>query len=162
MNRTISTAIIALALGLSAPAFAQETSTDSQLPEGLSDSLTQYGYEVDPSLLTEQQRERFTELGVVNSGSDDEEEMRSRIDEILVMDAGTATYVSQEMRAMMDNPTELQANAESLFSKFGMTDVDVSGLTTEQLAQLWFLQERGEESSDDDVRLRIEEILGQS
>ena len=91
---------------------AQETSTDSQLPEGLSDSLTQYGYEVDPSLLTEQQRERFTELGVVNSGSDDEEEMRSRIDEILVMDAGTATYVSQEMRAMMDNPTELQANAE--------------------------------------------------
>ena len=43
-----------------------------------------------------------------------------------------------------------------------MSDVDVSGLTTEQLAQLWFLQERGDESSDDDVRLRIEEILGQS
>jgi hypothetical protein len=161
MTRTISTAILALALGLGAPAIAQEA-TDSQLPPGLSDSLTQYGYDLDPSLLTEDQRQRFTELGVLNSGSGDEEEVRSRIDEILVMDAGTATYVSQEMRAMMENPTELQANAEALFSRYGMSDVDVSGLTTEQLAQLWFLQERGAESSDDDVRLRIEEILGQS
>jgi hypothetical protein len=161
MTRTLGTAILALALGFSAPAIAQEN-TETQLPPGLSDSLTQYGYDLDPSLLTEDQLQRFSEAGVLDSGSGDEEEVRSRIDEILVMDAGTATYVSDEMRAMMDSPTELQANAEALFSKYGMSDVDVSGLTTEQLAQLWFLQERGDETSDDDIRLRIEEILGQS
>jgi hypothetical protein len=169
MTRKTTTAILALALGLGAPAFAQEggAAVDPAQIEGqgagVAETLSQYGYDIDPSILTDDQRQRFDGLAVAGTGDNDgEDDMRRRIDEILVMDAGTATYVSEEMRSMMDNPTELQANAEALLNEYGMSDVDVSGLTTEQLAQLWFLQESGDDSSDGDVRMRIEEILGQS
>lgn len=158
MTRTISTAILALALGFSTPVLAQQTEVSPQIQ----DTLTQYGYDVDPSLLTDEQIEGFESLAVQGTGDNEgDEQMRRRIDQILVMDAGTSTFVSEEMRAMMDNPTELEANAENILSRAGMTDVDVSALSTEQLAQLWFLQE-ADAGDDTDLRQRVEEILGAS
>jgi hypothetical protein len=158
MTRTIGTAILALALGFGAPALAQ----DSQLATEAQNTLTQYGYDVDASLLTDEQLAQFqTEFSAENT-YDNEADARARIDEILVMDAGTSTYVSEEMRAMFDNPTELEANARELLDSAGFTDVDVSGLTTEQLAQLWFLKERDGDNNETDARNRIQTILDES
>jgi hypothetical protein len=154
MNRTIGTAILALALGLGAPAMAQ----DDERMLNTRTTLEQYGYDLDPTLLTDDQLTRFEELSASGSTAN-EIEARQRIDEILVMDAGTSTFVSEEMRAMFDNPTELEANARQLLARAGATDVDVSTLSFEQLAQLWFINEHGTDYSDADLTSRVQAVL---
>jgi hypothetical protein len=158
MTRTISTAILALALGLGTPALAQ----DSQLAIQAQNTLDQYGYEVDASLLSQEQLAQFQTFFGGDEQPTNEAGARQRIDEILVMDAGTSTYVSEEMRAMFEDTTILEENARQLLDAAGYAEVDVSGLTNEQLAQLWFLQERDENNNPADLSNRIQAILDES
>jgi hypothetical protein len=154
MNRTIGTAILALALGLGAPAVAQD---DERMLDTRT-TLEQYGYDLDPALLSEDQLASFEEMNAA-PGSSSDVEARQRIDEILVRDAGTSTFVSEETRAMFDNPTELETNARALLARVGTPDVDVSTLSVEQLAQLWFINEHGTEYTDGDLAARVQAVL---
>jgi hypothetical protein len=156
MIRTLSSALVALSLGFAAPAFAQ----DSQLAAEAQNILDQYGYEVDATQLSEQQLAEFQTFA--SQDVTDQAAAEQRIDQILVMDAGTSIFVSEEMRAMFDNPTELEQNARQLLDTAGYSEVDVSGLTTEQLAQLWFLQGSDESGTQADLVDRIQVILGES
>ena len=156
MTRTLSTALLALALGLGTPAIAQ----DSQLAVEAQNVLDEYGYELDASLLSQEQLAEFQTFQAqqVENPAD----AQQRIDQILVMDAGTSTYVSEEMRAMFDDMTALEQNARELLSSAGYAEVDVSGLTTAQLAQLWFLKERDENNNPGDLADRVQAILDES
>jgi hypothetical protein len=156
MTRTLSTALLALTLGLGAPAIAQ----DSQLAIEAQNVLDEYGYEVDANLLTQRQLAEFQTFQTqqVENPAD----AQQRIDQILVMNAGTSTYVSEEMRAMFDDMTALEQNAQQLLASAGYPEVDVSGLTNEQLAQLWFLRERDEDSNPGDLTDRVQAILDES
>jgi hypothetical protein len=156
MTRTLSTALLALTLGLGTPAIAQ----DSQLAIQAQNVLDEYGYEVDANLLTQRQLAEFQTFQTqqVENPAD----AQQRIDQILVMDAGTSTYVSEEMRAMFDDMTALEQNAQELLASAGYAEVDVSGLTNEQLAQLWFLKERGEHNNPADLMDRVQVILDES
>jgi hypothetical protein len=158
MSRTISTALLALALGFGSPALAQ----DSQLATEAQNVLERFDYNVDASLLTEEQLAQFQTYFNGDGLADNPAQARQRIDEILMMDAGTSTYISAEMQAMFDDPTELQKNAQMLLDRTGFTEVDVSGLTNAQLAQLWFLQDENSSTNDNDMRLRVETILDES
>jgi hypothetical protein len=159
MNRTISTALLALALGFGTPALAQ----DSQLVAEADSILQEYGYEgVNADMFSTEQLAQFQTYFGAENEFENPAEARQRIDEILMMDAGTSTFVSAEMRAMFDDPTELEANARELLEQAGRTDVDVSGLTTEQLAQFWFLRERDEENNPAQLTDRIQAILDES
>jgi hypothetical protein len=159
MTRTISTALLALALGLGTPALAQ----DSQLATEAQNTLDRYEYEVDATMLSEEQLAQFQTYFGGDGVGDDPAQARQRIDEILMMDAGTATFISADMQAMFDNPTELEANARSLLDSAGFSEVDVSGLTNAQLAQLWFLKDDNSSTDGDNtVRLRVESILDES
>jgi hypothetical protein len=159
MNRTISTALLALALGFGTPALAQ----DSQLVAEADSILQEYGYEgVNADMFSTEQLAQFQTYFGAENEFENPAEARQRIDEILMMDAGTSTFISAEMRAMFDDPTELEANARELLEQAGRTDVDVSGLTTEQLAQFWFLRERDEENNPAQLTDRIQAILDES
>ena len=136
MTRTLSTALVAVTLGLATPATAQ----DSQLAIEAQNLLDTYGYEVDARLLSTAQLAEFQTLQ--SQDVENPAEARQRIDRILVMDAGTSTYVSDEMQALFEDSTALEDNARQLLDSAGYGQVDVSGLTNEQLAQMWFLQER--------------------
>ena len=157
MKRTLNTALFALAIGLGAPAIAQ----DSQLEIEAQNVLEEFGYEgVDASMLSELQLAEFQTFQTQNI--ENPADAQQRIDRILVMDAGTSTYVSEEMRAMFDDTTVLEQNARDLLNSAGYSEVDVSGLTNEQLAQLWFLQERDEDNNPGDLANRIQAILDES
>jgi hypothetical protein len=157
MTRTLSASLLALALGLGTPALAQ----DSQLAIGAQNTLDRYGYDVDASLLSEEQLAQFqTFFG--NEEPADEVAAQQRIDEILVMDAGTSTYVSEEMRAMFDDTTILEENARQLLDQAGYAEVDVSGLTNEQLARMWFLTERDVDNNRAELENSIQAILDES
>lgn len=136
MTRTLSTALVAVTLGLATPATAQ----DSQLAIEAQNLLDTYGYEVDARLLSTAQLAEFQTFQ--SQDVENPAEARQRIDRILVMDAGTSTYVSDEMQALFEDSTALEDNARRLLDSAGYGQVDVSGLTNEQLAQMWFLQER--------------------
>lgn len=161
MNRMIGTAILALALGMGGSVLAQ----DDQLRINAQTTLTQYGYDVDPSLLTQDQLARFqTEFGAGTEVAD-EAQARQRIDQILYMDAGTATFVSEEMQALFADPAypELRSNARTLLSEVGRDPDLAETLTIDQLAQMWFLQEGDSVASRPaDLADRIQVILGDS
>jgi hypothetical protein len=157
MTRVISTALFALALGFGAPAIAQ----DSQLEIEAQNVLAEFGYEgVDASMLSQEQLAEFQTFQTQNI--ENPADAQQRIDQILVMEAGTSTYVSDEMRAMFDDTTALEQNARQLLDSAGYSEVDVSGLTNEQLAQLWFLQERDEDNNPAELSNRIQVILDES
>jgi hypothetical protein len=158
MTRTISTAVLALALGFGTPALAQ----DSQLATEAQNTLDRFEYQVDASMLSEEQLAQFQTYFNGDGVGDDPALARQRIDEILMMDAGTSTFISADMQAMFDNPTELEANARTLLDRAGYSEVDVSGLTNAQLAQLWFLQDENSSTNDQDMRLRVGTILDES
>jgi hypothetical protein len=159
MNRTINTAILALALGIGTPALAQ----DSQLATEAQNTLDRFEYEVDATMLSEEQLAQFQTYFGGDGLGDDPAQARQRIDEILMMDAGTATYISPDMQSMFEDPTVLQENARTLLDRAGFAEVDVSGLTNAQLAQLWFLRDDNSSTNDDNtVRLRVETILDES
>jgi hypothetical protein len=140
MTRTLSTALVALTLGFGGMAVAQ----DSQLQIGAQNTLERYGYEgVNVEMLSTEQLALFQtyfgsdpDLGEVGA--------RHRIDEILMMEEGTTTYISPDMQAMFDDTSQLELNARTLLDLGGFEEVDVSTLTTQQLAQLWFVQERSD------------------
>ena len=140
MIRTLSTALVALTLGFGGMAAAQ-----SQLEIQAQNTLDRYGYEgVDVGALSTEQLALFQTYFAGEEQFDNDVGARNRIDEILMMDEGTSVYISPDMRAMLDDPTVLEQNARALLDQAGYEDVDVSTLTTEQLAQLWFVQERDE------------------
>jgi 3-methyladenine DNA glycosylase Mpg len=158
MTRTLSTAILALALGLGTPVFAQ----DSQLATLAQNTLEEHGYEVDASILTPEQLAEFQTYFGADDELSDPAAARQRIDEILVMDAGTSTYVSEDMRALFADTTMLEETARDVLNRAGHPEVDVSGLTNEQLARIYFLQERDVVNDPAELENAIQAILDES
>jgi hypothetical protein len=158
MTRTLSAALLALTMGLGAPASAQ----DSQLVASAQNTLDQYGYDVDASLLS---LEQVAEFQTYFGGADEPANpaaARQRIDQILVRDAATATYVSEDMRALFDDTTMLEQTARQMLDEAGYAEVDVSGLTNAQLARIYFLQEDSVDNNPADLRDSIQAILDES
>lgn len=158
MTRTLSTALLALALGFGAPALAQE---DAQLRQSAEATLNEYGYSgVNVDALTSEQLAEFQTLE--QQDVDNPADAQRRIDEILVMDSGSAMFVSEEMRALMEEPEypELRRNARTILGEAGYDAAIADGLSVEQLAQLWFLQERDSDENDPAmIENRIQSIL---
>lgn len=145
MNRMLSTALLALTLGFGGIAAAQ----DGQLEIGAQNTLERYGYEgVNVDMLSTEQLALFETYFAGEGQLDSEVSARNRIDEILMMEEGTSAYISPDMRAMFDDATALEQNARTLLDRAGYESVDVGTLTTQQLAQLWFVQERDEVVND--------------
>jgi hypothetical protein len=156
MTRTLGTALVALTLGFAPPAIAQ----DSQLAIEAQNLLDEYGYEVDATLLDTEQLAEFQTFQTQDV--ENPAEARQRIDRILVMDAGTATFVSDGMQAMFEESTALEDNARQLLDRAGFDEVDVSGLTNAQLARMWFLQERDGADGRAGLENRIQAILDET
>ena len=145
MIRTLSTALFALSLGFGGMAVAQ----DSQLEIGAQNTLERYGYEgVNVEMLSTEQLALFETYFAGDPDFDTEIGARNRIDEILMMEEATSTYISPDMQAMFDDTTALEENARTLLDRAGFEEVDVGTLTTQQLAQLWFVQERDDVIND--------------
>lgn len=158
MKRFMGPALLALTLGFGAPAAAQ----DAQLQEQAGRVLAQHGYgAVDTSMLTVDQLARLQTLEAQDLTS--EGAIRQEIDQILLMDVGTATFVSEEMQALFAEPqSELRENARELLSEAGYDPALADGLELPQLAELWFLQEQPEINQPAVLQDRIQVILGDS
>jgi hypothetical protein len=145
MTRRLSTALLALTLGFGTPAFAQD---NPQLTTMAQNVLEEYGYEVDASVLSLQQLAEFqTYFGAAEDfGSDTR--ARNRIDEILMLDEGTVTFVSPDTATMMENRSGLEQNAREILDEAGFEEVAVNDLSQVQLAQLWLVRERDEIMND--------------
>lgn len=157
MKRLMGTAALALTLGLGAPAVAQ----DSQLAAQVENFLMEHGYtEVNASMLT---TEQLAQLQGLEERDVPDSQVEGSIDEILVMDAGTSMYVSEEMRAMMDEDgsAALIRNAREILAEAGHDPALADQLSTEQLAQIWFLREREDSDNPATLESRLDAILNQ-
>jgi hypothetical protein len=161
MPRTLSTAVLALALGFGTPTLAQD---NPQLAASAQTTLDQYGYEVDASLLSLEQLAEFPTYFEGDEAITGTAQAQQRIDEILMMDAGTSTYVSENMRALFEDTTMLEQTARNILDQAGpaYAEVDVSGLTNEQLTRIYFLQERDVMNSQAELENALQAILEES
>lgn len=107
-------------------------------------TLDQYGYAgLDAEMLSPLQiAELQTSFGDGTEFSTESEAQR-RIDQILMMDAATATFVSEQMQALFADPAypELRQNARDLLSDAGYDPALAEALDVSQLSEMWFLQE---------------------
>ena len=161
MTRTLSTALLALALGFGTPATAQD---NLQLTAMAQDVLDRYDYEVDADLLS---LEQLAEFQTYFAGEDEvvgQTEAQNRIDEILSMDAGTYTYISEDMRTLFEDTTMMEQTAQDVLQQAGpdYAEVDVSGLTNEQLARIYFLKERDVVNNPTELENALQAILDES
>ena len=161
MTRTLSTALLALALGFGTPALAQD---NPQLTASAQNTLERYGYEVDAELLSLEQLAEFqTYFGGANEFTNDAA-AQQRIDEILSMEAGTYTYMSEDMRTLFEDTTMMEQTARDVLNQAGPSyaEVDVSGLTNEQLARIYFLKERDVVNNQAELENALQAILDES
>jgi hypothetical protein len=161
MTRTLPTALLALALGFGTPALAQD---NPQLTASAQTTLDQYGYDLDASLLSLEQLAEFQTYFGGNNEITNPAEAQQRIDEILVREAGTSTYVSEDMRALFEDTTMMEQTARNVLDQAGpaFAEVDVSGLTNEQLARIYFLQENNVVNNPGELDDALQAILDDS
>jgi 3-methyladenine DNA glycosylase Mpg len=161
MTRTLSTALLALVLGFGTPAIAQD---NPQLTTLAQNTLEQYGYEVDADMLSLEQLAEFQAYFGSENELTSPASAQQRIDEILSMEAGTYTYVSEDMRALFEDTTMMEQTAQDVLQQAGPSyaEVDVSGLTNEQLARIYFLKERDVVNDPAELENALQAILDES
>ena len=124
--------IVALTASLAAtPLFANE-----EMREMADQLMNEYGFEVDSTLLTDEQLAEFQALG------DIEERPRAaavnRIQGILEVNPDTVVYTSGVVvEWTTEERDQLVSNADQVMNDYGI-DADASALTEEQLAQIYF------------------------
>lgn len=140
MTRTLSTALLALALGFGTPALAQD---NPQLAAMAQNVLDEHGYDsVDATSLSLQQLAEFQTYFGATDDLNSVSGARNRIHEILMMDEASTAFVSPQMRTALEDRTGLEANARELLDDAGFEAVAVNDLSQVQLAQLWLVRER--------------------
>lgn len=156
MTRTLSTALLALTISLGA-GLGAATAQDSQLRASAGNTLDHYGFtEVDPTLLSDDQLVMFNNFDSQDFVND--AEASARIDQILLMNAVTAPYVSDEMTVIMqeEGQPQLRNNARTLLERAGYDPAIAEQMTVQQLAEMWFIDDT---IDDEELRRRVQVLL---
>lgn len=149
----IGTALLALTLAMGGTA-ATSQAYDS-LRASADQLLNEYGFEMDPMLLSDEQ---ITQLQALEGDLEglSQADARTRIEGVLMSDETTAGY--------QDDPSgeaawsSLRASADQLLNEYGF-DISAALLSGEQLAEFRRLDGELEELSQAEAKTRIEGVL---